>query len=142
MEVGTLAVYQGARASLGKARGSATSFAQTCPPRVPGEASQYRQIRFVRSVTGWRQPRRGLSSVRYGLRTARSELVEEAGEVVDVEDWGEGRTVTVGEGAARRVEVVEADEVVDVEERGEGGTVAVGIARRGRHGEVLLDPLN
>src|SRR5262245_11776001 len=76
---------------------------------------------------------------RSGCRAAGREPLQEALEVVDVEDGGRGAAVAVGVGIARRELLQEALEVVDVEEGYGGAQVAVGVARgaaAGAHGDI------
>src|SRR4051812_1972949 len=63
-----------------------------------------------------------------GGRAAGRELLQEAGEVGDVVDGGNGGAVAVGVGVVGRELLQEAGEVGDVEERNLGAVVAVAVA--------------
>src|ERR1051326_4970255 len=69
-----------------------------------------------------------LLRVEAGSVAPRRELVEEAGEIQDVQDGRCGGMVAVGVGVAGRELVEEAGEVEDVQDGGDCGGVAVGVA--------------
>src|ERR1043165_5613352 len=72
---------------------------------------------------------------------AGGEAVQEADEVVDVEDGRGVAVVAVGVAVARGKLVEETDEVVDVEDRCDVAAIAVGIAGGNRHGPHALEPV-
>jgi hypothetical protein len=84
---------------------------------------------WIKVVTGWQHvPAPHAEAPSSALWTPGRVCVEEAREVVNVQDWGRGAGIAVGVGVARGEPVQEAGEVLDVQEGRNARAVAVGVA--------------